>query len=89
MIWVKIDEFLMSADPFENFLKIIWDPRLDRVVSKIMLYRTVIYQGSSVHVVRNESKFIMLEIVVFKSFFALHYITLLLHNWKISLNTDI
>ena len=48
MIWAKIDEFLMSAKPHGDFLKIIWDPGLDHVVSEIMLYRTVIYRGSSV-----------------------------------------
>ena len=31
--WAKIDKFLMSADPSRNFLKIIWDPRLDRDVT--------------------------------------------------------
>ena len=39
---MKIDEFLMSADPLEIFLKINRDPRLDFAVSKIMLYQTVI-----------------------------------------------
>ena len=46
MIWAKIDEFLMSAEPNGDLLKIIWDPR----IADIALYWGVLYWGSSVHV---------------------------------------
>ena len=39
MIWVKIDEFLMSAETSVIFLKILWDPRKNSIVSEIVLYR--------------------------------------------------
>ena len=48
MIWVMIDEFLMSSEPHWYFWKIIWGPRKNRVVYEIVLYQTAIYWGSSV-----------------------------------------
>ena len=48
MVWAKIDEFLISIDPFWKILKIIWGSRKNRVVSEITLYGTAIYRGSSV-----------------------------------------
>ena len=46
--WAKINEFLMSAEPNGYFLKIIWDPRKNSVLSEIVLYQRALYRGSSV-----------------------------------------
>ena len=52
MIWAKIDDFLMSAEPHGDFLKIMWEPRKNSVVSDIALYRGMLYGDSSVFAFR-------------------------------------
>ena len=47
-MWAKIDQFLMSADPLKIFWKSFGVQEKNSVVSKIVLYHTTIYRGSSV-----------------------------------------
>ena len=51
-MWAKIDEFHMSADP----LKIIWDSRINSIVSKIALYQGALYPGCSVSTKKHHFK---------------------------------
>ena len=41
-MWAKMGEF-MSTEPHRYFLKIIWDPGKNSIVSDIALYRGVLY----------------------------------------------
>ena len=46
-MWAKIGEF-KSTELHRYFLKTIWDPRKNSVVSEISLYQGALYQGPSV-----------------------------------------
>ena len=39
---------MWATEPHRYFLKIIWDPRKNSVISKIVLYRRALYRGCSV-----------------------------------------
>ena len=80
-MWVEICEF-KSTKPHRYFLKIIWDSKKLGVVSEIVLYQVVLYQGCCVPINWENINFHTMKHIMILQNLGLYLISML-RGWLI------